>query len=149
DHSSLEDLKERLLAAGFGVPATLHVVGRAQDAMRPGKARGGKGRGKALSTRVNDTPARARLAELEAAERGTPGSPIVRVSGVGETTSVAKLAHFLVKGGKKVLVAAADTFRAGAVAQLEPWASRIGADFLRGQQGGDPAAVAFDAMGAA
>jgi fused signal recognition particle receptor len=149
DHASLEDLEERLLAADFGVPATLQLVDRAEDAMRRGKARDGKGLVKVLSTGINDILAPARLADLQAADRGTTVYLIVGVNGVGKTTSVAKLAHFLVRDGKKVMVAAADTFRAGAVAQLETWALRIGADFLRGQQGGDPAAVAFDAMGAA
>ncbi|HKJ02051.1 MAG TPA: signal recognition particle-docking protein FtsY, partial [Longimicrobiales bacterium] len=70
-------------------------------------------------------------------------------NGVGKTTSVAKLAHHLIKEGRSVMVAAADTFRAGAVEQLALWAERVGADFIRGQQGGDPAAVAFDAIEAA
>ena len=74
---------------------------------------------------------------------------MVGVNGVGKTTSVAKLAHHLISEGRTVMVAAADTFRAGAVAQLEMWAELIGADFIRGQQGGDPAAVAFDALEAA
>jgi fused signal recognition particle receptor len=74
---------------------------------------------------------------------------VVGVNGVGKTTSVAKLAHMMARDGRSVLVAAADTFRAGAVAQLESWAGRIGVGFLKGQQGGDPAAVAFDALEAA
>jgi fused signal recognition particle receptor len=61
----------------------------------------------------------------------------------------AKLAHHLIRQGRSVLVAAGDTYRAGAVRQLEMWAERVGADFLRGQEGGDPAAVAFDALEAA
>jgi fused signal recognition particle receptor len=74
---------------------------------------------------------------------------VVGVNGVGKTTSVAKLAHMIAREGRSVLVAAADTFRAGAVAQLESWADRIGVAFLKGQAGGDPAAVAFDALEAA
>jgi fused signal recognition particle receptor len=70
----------------------------------------------------------------------------VGVNGVGKTTSIAKLAHALVQSGRSVLVAAADTYRAGAVRQLEVWAERVGADFVRGQEGGDPAAVAWDAL---
>jgi fused signal recognition particle receptor len=62
---------------------------------------------------------------------------------------VAKLAHHLIRQGKSVLVAAGDTYRAGAVRQLEEWCGRIGAGFVRGQEGGDPAAVAFDAVEAA
>jgi fused signal recognition particle receptor len=73
----------------------------------------------------------------------------VGVNGVGKATSVAKLAHHLIREGRSVMVAAADTFRAGAVEQLALWAERVGADFIRGQQGGDPAAVAFDAIEAA
>lgn len=68
---------------------------------------------------------------------------------MGKTTSIAKVAHYLIRSGKSVLVAAADTYRAGAVKQLEEWAGRVGAEFVRGQEGGDPAAVAFDAVEAA
>ena len=83
------------------------------------------------------------------AEQGPTVYLVVGVNGVGKTTSVAKIAHWLKDQGHSVMVAAADTFRAGAVAQLETWARRIGVDFLKGQQGGDPAAVAFDALEAA
>jgi len=149
DHASLEDLEERLLAADFGVPATLRLVDHAENEMRRGKARGGTALVKALRTEISNILAPSREAELRAADSGLTVYLIVGVNGVGKTTSVAKLAHFLVQDGKRVMVAAADTFRAGAVAQLETWAKRIGADFLRGQQGGDPAAVAFDALEAA
>jgi fused signal recognition particle receptor len=71
------------------------------------------------------------------------------VNGVGKTTSIAKLAHRLRSEGKSVLVAAADTFRAGAVEQLKIWAARVGAEFVGGQKSGDPAAVAFDGIEAA
>jgi fused signal recognition particle receptor len=71
---------------------------------------------------------------------------VVGVNGVGKTTSIAKLAHRLIQSGHSVLMAAGDTFRAGAVDQLEVWADRVGADFVRGKAGGDPAAVAFDAI---
>ena len=149
DHASLEELEERLLAADFGVPATLRLVDHAEGEMRRGKARGGAGLVAALRGEISRILEPSRNAELQAADSGTTVYLIVGVNGVGKTTSVAKLAHFLVQDGKRVMVAAADTFRAGAVAQLETWAKRIGADFLRGQQGGDPAAVAFDALEAA
>ena len=71
------------------------------------------------------------------------------MNGVGKTTTVGKLAHRFLSEGRRVLVAAADTYRAGAVEQLERWAERAGAGFVRGQPGGDPAAVAFDAIAAA
>ena len=149
DHASLEDLEERLLAADFGVPATMRLVDHAEDAMRRGKARGGQALVGALRDEISEILTPSKDAELRAADSGTTVYLMVGVNGVGKTTSVAKLAHLLVQDGKRVMVAAADTFRAGAVAQLETWAERIGADFLRGQQGGDPAAVAFDALAAA
>lgn len=71
------------------------------------------------------------------------------VNGSGKTTTIAKLAHFLKKQSKKVLVAAADTFRAAAIEQLEIWSRRAGADIVKGSQGGDPGAVVFDAIQAA
>ena len=84
----------------------------------------------------------------------TPGSGptvilVAGVNGSGKTTSIAKIAKSLRDEGKTVLLAACDTFRAAAVEQLEIWAQRLGVDVVKGQQGGDPAAVAFDAVDAA
>ncbi len=149
DHASLEELEERLLAADFGVSATLRLVGRVEDAVRRGKVRGTVGLKAALQDEIRTILEPSVDAELTGAETGTTVYLIVGVNGVGKTTSVAKLAHHLVREGRTVTVAAADTFRAGAVEQLGMWAERIGADFIRGQQGGDPAAVAFDALEAA
>ena len=149
DHASLEDLEETLLKADFGVAATLRLTDRAEEALRRGKARGGAMLVDALKGEVAAILGAAGQPELRAAESGPTVYLIVGVNGVGKTTSVAKLAHHLAREGRSVLVAAADTFRAGAVAQLESWAERIGVDFLKGQQGGDPAAVAYDALEAA
>jgi fused signal recognition particle receptor len=74
---------------------------------------------------------------------------VMGVNGVGKTTTVAKLAHRLQREGRRILLAAADTYRAGAVAQLETWAERLKLPCVSGAQGGDPAAVAFDAVTAA
>lgn len=74
---------------------------------------------------------------------------LIGVNGVGKTTSVGKLAGQLKSKGKKVMVAAADTFRAGAIEQLKEWASRAGVDIIAGQEGSDPAAVVYDAVNAA
>lgn len=71
---------------------------------------------------------------------------IAGVNGVGKTTSIGKISNLYVNNGNKVMVAAADTFRAAAVEQLEVWANRVGSDFLKGQTGADPSAVAFDAV---
>lgn len=149
DVDSLEELEERLLAADFGVPATLRLTDRAEEALRRGKARSPSDVLGILREEIGEILAQGPDDGLRAADGGTTVYLIVGVNGVGKTTSVAKLAHYLVQEGRSVMVAAADTFRAGAVAQLEVWADRIGADFLRGQQGGDPAAVAFDALEAA
>lgn len=89
--------------------------------------------------------------------RATPEEPsaspraviVVGVNGVGKTTSIAKLAHYYQQRGKKVILGAADTFRAAAVDQLETWARRLDLEMIGYQQGGDPAAVAFDACSAA
>jgi fused signal recognition particle receptor len=74
---------------------------------------------------------------------------VAGVNGVGKTTSVAKIAHALLGEGRTVLLAAADTFRAGAVAQLQVWGERMGIDVISGRPGADPAAVTFDALDAA
>ena len=73
----------------------------------------------------------------------------VGVNGTGKTTSIAKLAHRLKKEGKRVILAAADTFRAAAIDQLEIWANRIGVELIKHREGADPAAVVFDAISAA
>ena len=91
----------------------------------------------------------ARSSFLQMADTGTTVYLIVGVNGVGKTTSVAKLAHRIRGEGRSVILAAADTYRAGAVEQLRVWSEQVGADFVAGQKGGDPAAVAFDAIDAA
>lgn len=149
DNDSLESLEERLIAADFGVPATLRLVDRAEEALRRGKARGSSGVNATLREEIAAIVDGGEDAHLRAAESGPTVYLMVGVNGVGKTTSVAKLANHLVRDGRSVMVAAADTFRAGAVEQLAMWAERIGADFLRGQHGGDPAAVVYDALEAA
>ena len=149
DGDSLEELEERLLAADFGVPATLRLTDRAEEVLRRGKARGQEALAKTLRGEISDILGQEGDSGLAVADTGPTVYLMVGVNGVGKTTSVAKLAHHLIGEGHSVMVAAADTYRAGAVAQLETWADRIGADFLRGQQGGDPAAVAYDALQAA
>jgi len=149
DGASLEQLEERLLAADFGVAATMRLTDRAEVALRRGKARGSEALAGALREEIAEILRPAADVELQAADSGPTVYLMVGVNGVGKTTSVAKLADHLIREGQSVLVAAADTFRAGAVAQLESWSAKVGADFLRGQQGGDPASVAFDALDAA
>ncbi|MSR22757.1 MAG: signal recognition particle-docking protein FtsY [Gemmatimonadetes bacterium] len=147
DHETLEQLEERLLTADFGVKATLRLMEHVEELARRGKVSGGGRLRDALReevARILDVAEGPGLAENLG--EGPTVYLIVGVNGVGKTTSVAKLAHLLTRAGKSVLVAAADTYRAGAVSQLEEWARRVGADLVRGQEGGDPAAVAFDAL---
>lgn len=147
DHESLEELEERLLAADFGVTATLRLVDHVEGQARRGKIRGGGELRDALRSEVAEILAKGASTDLAENEgEGPTVYLIVGVNGVGKTTSIAKLAHYLIQNGRSVLVAAGDTYRAGAVSQLETWAKRVGAGFLRGQERGDPAAVAFDAL---
>lgn len=115
---------------------------------------GGSGAAGIASTAgsVNDAndagPARSAL-EIRFATTGPTVILVTGINGAGKTTSIAKLSAMLRKQNKTVLLAACDTFRAGAVRQLEIWSERLGVDVVKGQQGGDPAAVAFDACKAA
>ena len=149
DEATLQLLEERLLEADFGVHATLRLVDRVADLARQGKIRGGKQLERALQDEIVSILRAEGEDGLNAADQGPTVYLLVGVNGVGKTTSVAKLAFQLRREGKRVLLAAADTYRAGAVEQLGIWADRVGADFVRGQQGGDPGAVAFDALEAA
>ena len=150
DPAALEELEERLLASDFGVKATLQLVEGVDDLARRGKIKGADGLARALRDRLLAILGTGQGVELaESTDGPLTVHLIVGVNGVGKTTSVAKLAHLLREEGRSVLIAAGDTYRAGATRQLELWAEGGGADFVRGQDGGDPAAVAFDALEAA
>jgi fused signal recognition particle receptor len=86
---------------------------------------------------------------LNLQENGMTVILVVGVNGVGKTTSIGKLAHQLKQEGKSVMLAAGDTFRAGAIEQLEVWGERVGVDVIKQQEGSDPAAVMYDALQAA
>jgi len=148
DHETLESLEERLIAADFGVKASLRLVDAVEQKVRRGKAKSGEAIAEALREEVRAILTSDEASDLQAASKPPTVYLIAGVNGVGKTTSVAKLAHLLHAEGQKVLMAAGDTYRAGAVQQLRMWAEKIGVDFVAGQQGGDPAAVAFDAMDA-
>jgi fused signal recognition particle receptor len=141
DDASWERLEEALIAADVGVPATAELVQRLE-------ARGDAGAdlGNALAEEA------ARMLG-HPGSLGVSGKPsvilVVGVNGTGKTTTIGKLAAKLSEHGHSVLVAAADTFRAAAEEQLEIWAKRADADFVGSERGGDPAAVAYDAIGAA
>jgi fused signal recognition particle receptor len=148
DDGSLEALEETLIAADFGVPATLKLVQAVETLAQRGVARSQRDFERAvreeivqiLSTGRADTALRFNF------DDGPTVILVVGVNGVGKTTTIAKLAHRMVRQGRKVVMAAGDTFRAGAIEQLKRWAERVGADFVGSEPGRDPAAVAFDAV---
>lgn len=147
DHETLETLEEKLIGADFGVKTALRLVDAVETAVRRGKARDGEAIREALRDEVRAILTASGVdSELQAADAPPTVYLIAGVNGVGKTTTVAKLANLLHAEGQRVLLAAGDTYRAGAVDQLRMWSERIGVDFVAGQQGGDPAAVAFDAM---
>lgn len=146
----VEAIERVMLEADFGVPATSELVDMLEQEIRRGRIKTEKDLREAVEARLA-----ALLAgpgdpgQLARAESGPTVVLFVGVNGVGKTTSVAKLAQRLLGQGRSVLLAAGDTWRAGAVAQLEVWAERLGVQCVSGTQGGDPAAVAFDAVEAA
>jgi fused signal recognition particle receptor len=151
DEGSLEALEEMLIAADFGVPATLRLVAAVQTLAERGVARSQEDFRRALREEIE---AILRGGRSDTALRfNFDGGPtvllVVGVNGVGKTTSIAKLAHRLVRQGRSVVIAAGDTFRAGAIEQLRRWAERVGCAFVGSEPGRDPAAVAFDALEAA
>jgi fused signal recognition particle receptor len=147
---SIDTLEELLLEADFGVPVTLRLV---EDVKRLATRGEVKTEAEFLGALRNGITSALRSGTSDPTLRLDAERPVViiviGVNGAGKTTFIGKLASRLRAEGKRVIVAAADTFRAGAIDQLRVWAGRVGADFIGGQPGGDPAAVAFDAIDAA
>jgi fused signal recognition particle receptor len=140
DDDAWERLEEALIAADVGVPTTAELVQRLEARSDVGEL------GAALSEEAAQLLGEPSRLDLNA-------SPavilVVGVNGTGKTTTIGKLAQKLREHDHTVLLAAADTFRAAAEEQLEIWADRAGADFVGSERGGDPAAVAYDAIEAA
>jgi fused signal recognition particle receptor len=150
NREDLEAVERLLLEADFGVPATLDLVEALEAGVRQGRLRTEADLRAAVVTRLEALLAGpADPARLARAASGPTVVLIAGVNGAGKTTTAAKLAWRLQREGRSVLLAAADTWRAGAIAQLEAWASRLGVPCVSGASGGDPAAVAFDAVEAA
>ena len=148
--ADVEAMERLLLEADFGIPATTDLVTLLEDGVRRGRLKSEDDLRSALITRVAELlTSPGDPGTLARAERGPTVVLIVGVNGVGKTTTIAKLARRLTAQGDRVLLAAADTYRAGAIAQLEIWAERLGLPCISGTAGGDPAAVAFDAVAAA
>jgi fused signal recognition particle receptor len=147
DEEMLEDLEDVLLAGDVGLPTTEALLDRLRERIRSDKLTTGAEVETALAEEVETI-----LVAGEGEDAGTAGSPhvvlLVGVNGTGKTTTLGKLAHHHARDGKKVVVAAADTFRAAAVDQLRVWAERAGVELIANAEGTDPAAVAFDAVNA-
>ena len=140
-----DELEETLLRADLGVPMTLRIL----DALR---TRGSEVHAATAAEVVREEILAVLPATLPPI-RPLPAKPkailLVGVNGTGKTTSCAKMAHWLTASRHSCLLVAADTFRAAAIEQLEIWGGRIGVEVLKGQYGGDPAALCYDAWAAA
>lgn len=141
-----EGLEEALIAADVGVETSLAIVEAVRNQLKS------DARTEVIRDALKDEIEKILLgAEQPFADSGDAPTVILMtgVNGVGKTTTVAKLAAMLKADGRTVLVAAADTFRAAAIDQLQVWCDRVGVDLIKQNQGSDPAAVAFDAVKAA
>jgi fused signal recognition particle receptor len=149
DPGSIERLEELLLEADFGVPTTLRLVADVERLATRGEIRNQNEFIEALRTGVESA---LRSGNSDPSVAVSASGPtvilIIGVNGAGKTTFIGKLAQKYRSEGKRVLLAAADTFRAGATDQLSVWADRSGAEFISGRAGSDSAAVAFDAIDA-
>ncbi len=143
DEDLLDELEELLIMSDVGVNATEEIIDRLRDEVKAGRLK--------EKEQVIDT-LKSILEEMigEGGELELTTTPsiilVIGVNGAGKTTSIGKISNRLIKRGKKVVVAAADTFRAAAIDQLAVWCERSGADLVRQNEGSDPAAVVFDAV---
>ncbi|MEW6448021.1 MAG: signal recognition particle-docking protein FtsY [Bacillota bacterium] len=148
DEDLYEELEEALIQADVGVAAALEIVARVKAWVKELRLSDPSGLKPLFREEV------LRILGTETAPLLLPPGPpavilMVGVNGTGKTTTIGKLAHYFAKQRAKVLLAAADTFRAAAIDQLEVWARRAGADIIKQREGSDPAAVVYDALQAA
>ncbi|CCL25302.1 TPA: signal recognition particle-docking protein FtsY [Clostridioides difficile] len=147
DEELLEDLEEILITADVGVNTTMDIIERLRDKIKQ------KGITEPIKVREELKSIVEDILTNENSTLDIEAAPciilMVGVNGVGKTTTIGKLANRYKKDGKKVLLAAADTFRAAATEQLEIWANRTNVDIIKHQEGADPGAVVFDAIKAA
>ena len=144
DEELLEELEEALIMSDVGVETSTKIIANLRDRIKKEKIEDEEAVKQALREEIKKI-----FDELDnSLHLDTVPSVIlvVGVNGVGKTTSIGKIANRLKKDGKKVVIAAADTFRAAAVEQLEIWANRAGSDIVKREEGVDPASVVFDAI---
>ena len=143
DEDLLDELEELLITSDVGVGATEEIIERLRDEIKEGRL---KEKDQVISTLKNI------LSDMigEGAPLNLSTNPsvilVIGVNGAGKTTSIGKISNRLIQSGKKVVVAAADTFRAAAIDQLGVWCERSGAEIVKQSEGSDPAAVVFDAI---
>lgn len=143
DDDLYDELEEQLILADTGADTAVKLVDALREAVRAQRLKTGQ---QAMQT-LKDIIRQELTAERELDLSGQPAVILViGVNGVGKTTSIAKLAHLYAQQGKKVLLAAGDTFRAAATEQLCVWADRAGVPVVKAAEGADPAAVIFDAV---
>lgn len=147
DEDLLEELEEALIMADLGVNTSCEIIEKLRQNAKEKKITD--------SNLLKDELKQILVDILSEGDNSLKisGSPavimVIGVNGVGKTTSIGKMAYNFGQQGKKVVIAAADTFRAAAIEQLEVWADRAGAEIVKQQEGSDPAAVIYDAIGAA
>lgn len=155
DQDAIEEMEQLLLEADFGVDVTMELVEELERAAQRGKVKSEEDLREFLADRIRSVFEEAEGgAGPEAAEPAMDADGprvilLLGVNGTGKTTTAAKLVHRATGEGREVMLAATDTFRSGAQEQLRIWAEKLGAEFVGGQAGADPAAVAFDAASAA
>ena len=146
DEDLYEELEEILIISDVGMDTTVDIIERLRNKIRKEKINDPKEVNPALKEVIKDILLEGSYDDDEESKKVML---VIGVNGVGKTTSIGKLAAKNKEAGKKVLLAAADTFRAAAIDQLEVWSSRAGVDIVKHQEGSDPAAVIFDAITAA
>ena len=149
DDELLEELEEALLAADLSLRTVDKILDEVRERVRDGRLKDANDVRTTLMAVIVDTLGKPEDHRLSIAPSGPTVYLMVGVNGVGKTTSLGKLAYNEVQAGKKVILAAADTFRAAAADQLAIWAERSGAELIRQHENADPAAVVFDAIHAA
>ncbi|NOX38535.1 MAG: signal recognition particle-docking protein FtsY [Calditrichaeota bacterium] len=148
DDELLEEIEEILISGDVGVETTLAILERVQQRVKKERYEDPRELFRILKEEIIRI-----FPPVNVPEETLPAKPfvilVVGVNGTGKTTSIAKLAHRFQQRGKRVVLGAADTFRAAAIEQLEVWARRLGADIVKHQSGADPGAVAYDTVQAA
>ena len=144
DEKFLEDLEEILIMSDIGIETSTQIIDKLRERMKKEKIEDEEEVKRVLREEMQE------ILEVTDKDLHLNTKPsiilVIGVNGVGKTTSIGKIANRLSKDGKKVVVAAADTFRAAAVEQLEIWAKRAGAGIVKREEGVDPASVVYDAM---